>query len=669
MKKQLLFLSLIALGVRGTAQTTRLSLYEEFTGENCNPCAATNPGLKTVLDANVSKIVPIKWQVPIPSAPTTTWSLYLTDKTEIDWRWKSSGAVGAGPNATAYGYPAQYSPTNTISNGINSAPTGLIDGQHSWTFGATSDHPFYLNSTIINTAQSNTSPFSITMNRAWDPTFSAVTVTVSITAAQNFTVAGPLIFRLVMVEQEIHFATAPGSNGEKDFYNAARASFPTLQNGTSLPLAWTIGQNQTFTVNCTLPSYIIDKSMVNFVGFIQNDNATTASRIVYQAARTTTVGVTNDAAAVSIAGNYVSCGTSYSPQITVKNNGTNPITSMTINPQLDATAGAPVGWTGSLAPGVSTVISMPVLSPSAGAHTYSINISSVNGLADNNPANNTKSSAFGFVTSYFPAPLSEPFTLTTFPPANWFLNNPDGGTATWSRNGSVGAYSVAPLGSAKYDFYNNGTIGDQDELYLTPSNFSGLTGMKMTFDVAYAQYTNENDKLEVMVSSNCGATWTTVYSKSGSVLSTAPSYSAGVFVPSATQWRSEVVSLSAYDNMPNVLVKMVTTSAYGNDMYVDNINLTSTTNVKNNMSVYNNIDLYPNPAQNETYIRIVNAKAGDFNISVLNALGQIVTQKKASLESGNHDITLNTEGLSSGIYNVVIANQEGTVTKKLTISK
>jgi hypothetical protein len=669
MKKTSILLSLVTVSVMSFAQTTRLSLYEEFTGENCAPCAATNPGLKTVLDANVSKIIPIKWQVPIPSAPTNTWSIYQTDKPDINWRFGSSGAVGAGPNATAYGYPAQYSSTNTISNGINSAPTGLIDGQHAWTFGATSDHPFYLNSTIINTAQSVTSPFSITMSRAWDPTFSSVTVTVSVTAAQNFTVAGPLVFRLVMVEQEIHFAAAPGSNGEKDFYNAARAAFPTLQNGTSLPLAWTTGQNQTFTVNCTLPSYIIDKSMVNFIGFIQNDNATTSSRMVYQAAKTNTVGITNDAAAVSIAGNYISCGTSYSPQITVKNNGTNVITSMTINPQLDATPGAPVGWTGSLAPGASTLVSMPVLSPSGGTHTYSINISLVNGIADANPANNTKSSSFGFVASYFPAPLSEPFTLTTFPPTNWFMNNPDGGTATWSRIGTVGAYAVAPLGAAKYDFYNNASIGDQDELYLTPSNFTGLTNMKMTFDVAYAQYTNENDKLEVMVSSNCGATWSTLYSKAGTTLMTAPSYSAGVFAPTATQWRSEIINLGAYDNMPNVLVKMVTTSAYGNDMYIDNVNLVSTTGINNMINVYNTIELYPNPAQNETNIHIVNVKTSDFNISVLNALGQIVTQKTVSLESGNHDINIDTKGLANGIYNVVIANHEGTSVKKLIISK
>jgi hypothetical protein len=661
MKKTSILLSLMTVGVMSFAQTTRLSLYEEFTGENCGPCASTNPGLQTVLNANTSKIVSIKWEVPIPSAPSATWSLYQTNKAEIDWRYRSTTSGG-------YGYPSQNTTTNSITSGINSAPSGRIDGQHQWAFGATSDHPFYMNATVINAAQAVTSPFSVTMSRAWNPTFTAVTVTVSITAAQNFTVSGPLVFRLVMVEQEIHYSSAPGSNGEKDFYNAARASFPTLQSGTSLPTTWTTGQNQTFTINCNLPANIVDKSQVNMIGFIQNDNTTTNARVVYQAAKTSTVGLTNDAAATAVAGNYVACGTNYTPSITIKNNGTNAITSMTIDPKLDATPLAQVGWNGSLAPGASTTIPMPVLTPAGGTHTYSFSISNVNGSADMNAANNSKSANFAMVTSYVAGPVNEPFTLVTFPPTGWFMNNADGGTATWSRIGTVGAYAVAPLGSAKYDFYNNGSVGDYDELFLRPTDLTGLSGTNLTFDVAYAQYSSENDKLEVKVSTNCGASWTTVYNKSGTTLMTAPA-TTSAFNPTATQWRSEVINMGAYDNMPSVLVKFVATSAYGNNLYVDNVNLISAMGIKNTLNSNTTVELYPNPAQNETNIHIVNGKAGDFNVTVLNAIGQIVVQKTISLQAGDSDVNVDTKGLSEGVYNVVVANQEGSIVKKLTVTK
>lgn len=153
MKKQLLALGLL-LGAAGmNAQSTRLSVFEEFTGETCPPCAATNPGLNALLASptNTPKVIALKWQVPIPSAPTTTWSLYQTNKTEIDWRYRSQSAGG-------YGY--------NNPGGITSAPNGKMDGQNPTVFGASSDHPANLNNAVIAAAQAVPTPFSINVLRA-----------------------------------------------------------------------------------------------------------------------------------------------------------------------------------------------------------------------------------------------------------------------------------------------------------------------------------------------------------------------------------------------------------------------------------------------------------------------------------------------------------------------
>ena len=56
MKKTLTILSAIGLPVTSYSQTQRLQLFEEFTGETCNPCAGVNPGLNIILNANTSKI-------------------------------------------------------------------------------------------------------------------------------------------------------------------------------------------------------------------------------------------------------------------------------------------------------------------------------------------------------------------------------------------------------------------------------------------------------------------------------------------------------------------------------------------------------------------------------------------------------------------------------------
>ena len=562
--KRTLLLVLAMSGVSAVAQTPRLSLYEEFTGETCPPCAATNPGLNAILlnPVNQQKIVAIKWQVPIPSAPTKTWSLYQTNKAEIDWRYRSTASGG-------YGYPSQNTSTNSITSGINSAPSGRIDGQHQWAFNATSDHPFYMSNAVINTAQSYTSAFSIIMTRAWDVTASAVNLTVNITASAPFTAVGNLVFRCVMVEREISFAQQPGTNGEKFFEDVAVKSFPTLQNGTALAGTWTTSQNMTFTLNCPLPSYIRDKSQVAFVGFIQDDG----DRKVAQAVRADVDPLVNDAKAIAANVPDFSCGTSVTPQLQVDNVGTNAITALTITPYLDGIAQPDFNWVGNINPAAGTNIMLNPISPALpGGHVLTFSITGVSG-GDINLLNNTAEKDFYLASSY-PAgsPVVQAFSVTSFPGVGYSVLNTDAG-ASWARHASTnGTTVVGGTGTAKYDFFNNGVIGDQDELLLPPVGFTLAMAPKLTFDVAYCQYDNSyNDKLEVKVSKDCGNSWSTVYSKQGSTLSTkVPQTSA--FTPGSSHWRNESVTLTGFGNS-DVIVKFVTTSDYGNNLYLDNINL------------------------------------------------------------------------------------------------
>ncbi len=638
MKKQLLILGFALVTALGTAQTTRMSLYEEFTGENCGPCASTNPDLNTLLLGNLDKIIPLKWQVDIPSAPTATWSLWQTNQAEAGWR------------AYTYGY------------GISSAPNARIDGQGQTAFGASSNNPSVLSQTHLNTAAAVPSPFSISMQRSWNVGMTVFTVTVSITAAQTYTCAGPLRFRLVMVEKKINFASAPGTNGEKDFYYTARKSFPTIQSGTSLPTSWTTGQNQTFTIACTAPSYIVNKLEVECVGFIQDD----ATRRVQQA------GITrapNDAQAMGMASNYMNCGTTYTPAVKVYNSGINTISTMTILPVVDGIAGTPYAWSGSLASNSSATITMPSLSPALGAHTYSMNITAVNGTTDDYPSNNTKLGTFALTNTVIAAPIIQTFSLSTFPPTNWYRNNQDNGTFQFSRIPNVGAYAISPLGCVKYNSWDNPNVGDRDELYLPTSSLTGLSNMKLTFDVAHSPVTGKTEGLDVLVSTNCGASWTNVYSKYGTILATAPA-STIAFTPISTQWRSEVVNLAAYDNMPNVLVKFMPYNAYGNNIWLDNINLVSTTDLKSTVSEFSAIEVYPNPAQNEATLRITTMNGGENTVTMINTLGQVLIQKTISVDAGSTAIPLDTKDLSSGIYHVVVTDKSGyAVTKKLIINK
>lgn len=659
MKKKLLAVLMIA-GLSAVAQTPRLTLFEEFTGETCPPCAATNPGLDAILGAstNTPLVAVIKWQVPIPSTPTPTWSLYKTNKTEIDWRYSAAG----------YGYPSQWTSTTAVTSGINAAPTGLFDGQHQWLFGAASDHPFYVSNAVIAAAQSNTAAFSVTMARAWDATFSAVNLTINITASANFTATGALVFRTVMVEKEIHFATQPGTNGEKDFYNVAIASFPSIQAGTPMASTWTTGQTQTFTLNCPVPSYCRDKAQVAFVGFIQDDG----NRKVAQSVRANPAPLANDAKAVDAVLPPLTCTNSVIPQITISNNGTNAITAFNVTPYVDGVAGTVFNWTGSLAVGASTTFPLGNVAVTNGPHTFSYTIGAVSGT-DYNLANNSANTPFVIVSSYQGTPVAEGFTATAFPPANWSTYNNYNG-ATWIKSSTVGGFGLT-TNSTKLDFYSTIPAGSVNDLMIPPMHFTATAAPTMSFDVAYSQYASgDADQLDVMVSDDCGANWTNVYSKNGANLSTTGAVTTPAFSPSASQWRKEVVTLTGY-NLGDILVKFVGTSDYGNNLYIDNVNLSQKPNPVNGVGIANvaasevNVNVYPNPANGQTSVVINALHSGKATVTMVNTLGQVVYSNQMSVDAGLNTMNLDVKEFASGLYNVIVDTESGSVVKKLTVTK
>ena len=68
MRKIYSLIALLLISGAVFSQSQRLVLFEEFTSENCSPCAATNGPLNALLNANGNEVVSIKYQNNIPSA-------------------------------------------------------------------------------------------------------------------------------------------------------------------------------------------------------------------------------------------------------------------------------------------------------------------------------------------------------------------------------------------------------------------------------------------------------------------------------------------------------------------------------------------------------------------------------------------------------------------------
>jgi len=660
--KKLCFL--VSLGIISFVNgQTRVSLLEEFTGETCPPCAVANPALDYLLEqpANAAKIIALKWQVPIPSPPSNPGSLYQTNQAEIDWRYR-------GVSSSGYGYPSQYTPTHTVNDGIANAPTCFIDGKNQWAFGATSDHPYYLSNTVINTAAAVSTPFSINMATSWNASFNNCVVTVTVTSSSAFTAIGNLMFRLCLVERYIKFQVAPGSNGEKIFHDAVRKCYPTTLSGgvitsmgTSLPSSWTAGQVQVLTINCAIPSYILDRSQMAFVGFIQDDG----NRQIYQAARTAEASIPNDAKAGAVNIPLVVCSPTVLPTVTIKNNGPNAITALAITPSLDGVSGANIIWSGNLAALTSTTIPMNVIMPATGSHTYAYSISAVSG-GDIATMNNDGELIFFNASTYFPAPVTEDFEGFAFPPANWLI--PDlGSLNTFVQSISVG---YASFQSLTYPLFY-APHGEIDEFYLPPSDLIGTTNSELKFDLAYQQLPGSKDSLKVFLSSDCGNNWVKMYSNGGTSMATAPLPNNTSFSPSGTEWASIIIPLAGFASSPQVLIKFHLKADGGNGIFIDNINVKagSGTPTGSQNTEQNQLDfsIYPNPANAHATVVIHSTQGPSIELELQNALGQVVYSRTDQLSAGS--TTIDCRDLPAGIYFVKIKDESRTFTKKLVIAK
>ncbi|MCW3085756.1 MAG: hypothetical protein JWP12_3122 [Bacteroidetes bacterium] len=635
MKKSTLLVGMLALGTVAFGQSQRMVLAEEFTQASCPPCAAQNPAYNALLNVNTTKVVSIKYQ--------TSWPGY--DPMNLQ-------------------NPSDVATRVTYYN-VSGVPDSPMDGTEQ-SGSAYLGAPANYTQTKINTEYAVPAPFTINVSHTFSSDYDSIFITCVITASQNFTTTGALKAHVAMVEKTVSFPSAPGTNGETTFYNVMRKMYPSAA-GTTLGATWTSGQTQTITFAAPIPSYIYSKAQIGVVAFIQSD----VDKQVQQAAFSQPQALPSDIGTTNLAGvPLYQCATSFTPSVTIKNFGTTSLTSCTINYKTDAGTVMTQPWTGSLATGASQVVALPMQTATAGGHTFTSYTSAPNGGLDDDAANNQTVRNFAIVGTAAAAPLIEGYTATTFPPAGWFIDNPDG-AATWARKTGAGGFGTSTA-CAKLDFYNS-PDGAEDDFYAKNVDLTGMTTANLKFDVAYAQYdASVADELDVMVSTDCGATWNTVYSKAGAALVTnGGTIVTAAYTPTATQWRTETVGLNSFTGNASVMIKFVGMSAYGNNVYIDNINIANAaaTGIVENNAV-NNISVYPNPMTNNATVDFNMVESNKVTVTLVNELGQVVINEDlGTMTAGEQKYALNAESLSNGLYFLNIKVGTSTITKKVSISK
>lgn len=368
------------------------------------------------------------------------------------------------------------------------------------------------------------------------------------------------------------------------------------------------------------------------------------------------------------------CNTTITPVVTLRNSGTTTLTSVTISYQVDGGTTVPFSWNGSLASLQTASVTLPSSTLAAGPHTISVTVFNPNNNTDQNLANNTGNSSFTILSPTPSAiPFYEGFIANTFPPTGWTVTNPNN-NATWARSTAAGGFGTS-TNSARIDqgSGSTSTTGQFDDLTTPYINFSSITSpASLAFDVAYAKYNNTYfDSLVILVSSDCGATWSRLYAKGGTQLATAPN-TTGTFVPTSTQWRRDSITLNQYVGQPFVQFRFQSKSGYGNPLFIDNINIRGAVPLALDASV-NTLTvpspLLCNPTFNPTftltnygqsdlsnvtiYYSIDNGlpTSYDWSGTLTNLQSQIVSLPTQTLSNGNHSISIfssNPNGSADG---------------------
>ena len=208
-------------------------LFEEFTNVSCPACGTSNPYLDTFIVARFDTIVAIKYH---------TW-------------WPASNDPMYTPNIPQIRNRVSYYPLNNV-------PVLNVDGYYLNIYPFTN---FLFLNTPYRNRLSNGSPIglSVTDTRIAGDTIKA-DIALNIYSSLP---SGNYRMRVNAIERHIHYASAPGSNGEKEFYDVFRYMFPDT-NGIAIPT--TVG-TYSYTIKYLRQSAWVD-SMIYSAVFVQNDN-------------------------------------------------------------------------------------------------------------------------------------------------------------------------------------------------------------------------------------------------------------------------------------------------------------------------------------------------------------------------------------------------------------
>lgn len=319
-------------------------------------------------------------------------------------------------------------------------------------------------------------------------------------------------------------------------------------------------------------------------------------------------------------------------------------------------------------PSTATTASPVVTYSTAGLYPVSLRVSNANG-ADS-------ITRYGYIIvgvgyGEFAGPIQEGFESTNALNLGWHSINYNNDAIYWHQTNVGGATGT---GSVVLDNYNNST-GEIDDLISPMYDLRYMTGITMTFKVAFASTIQDTgyitERLRVLASTNCGQSWTQIMTRQGSTLLSA-GLVPGYFIPTNDPqiWKTITVNVgSSYATARTRFKFEWQGGQFGNEFYIDDINITSTNVGINEVSNVNFFDVYPNPVQDNGSVKFTMKESEHVKITLTDLNGRVIQQiSDETFNQGEHVVSFSTAELASGLYLVTVDDGTSKQVKKLSVN-
>ena len=341
----------------------------------------------------------------------------------------------------------------------------------------------------------------------------------------------------------------------------------------------------------------------------------------------------------------------------------------------DSTQNCPISWNWSFSPntvtflnGTSATSQNPTVQFDAFGG-YDVTLTAWNGVGSNNI---TKT--MYIINGGYALPFEEAFE-SGFSSKYWTVVNPDE-KITWDTITTGGTTPGSK--SVWVNMYNYAGINNRDQLISPPMTFMNWSSVTLNFEHAYAQRSQTKDSLIVYISTDCGSTWTRILSAGPSaadpnIFSTHAPTSSAFYPLTADDWcggnygtNCYSIDLTPWTGLSNIKLMFESYSRHGNNLFLDNIQVTGPLGIPSGIKGDLGVKIYPNPSDGSFNLYVAKANR-DIDIALLDLQGQAVYESAISAQTGSVLKKIDLKNLSKGMYYLRLTSSETTQIEKIII--